>query len=103
MYEKNVVNLFNIIFVVSMLVCCASSKGMQKEIIYTEMDSSEFNSSSFNDKVLKGVNGFIVKNAYIYRSSSINDVELSTKEFEGRNPDFEKRIESEKNILFISG
>jgi len=86
--KKFVVNLFSIVFTVSMLVCCASTKGVQKEIVYTEMDSSEFNYSSFKDKVSKGVNDFIVKNAQIYGGSSINSVELNTKEFEERNPDF---------------
>ena len=32
--KKFVVNLFSIVFTVSMLVCCASTKGVQKEIIY---------------------------------------------------------------------
>lgn len=98
--KKFVVNLFSIVFTVSMLVCCASTKGVQKEIIYTEMDSSEFNDSSFNDKVSKGVNGFIVKNAQIYEGSSINSVELNTKEFEERNPDFKRCIEYERKYTF---
>ena len=82
---------------------CMSFNVKKKEIIYTEMDSSECNSNAaFQKKAAIGIKGLKITNTPISKVAGdnniylINHIELDATEFIKNNPDFDMRVEKDR-------
>lgn len=97
--KKIIMRLCILAVCVSFFTGCMSIGAKNPEVVYTEIDSSEFNQNSFYKQISNGVNGFAVKNAILI-DDEINDVRIDINLFEQHNPDFLDRIEYQKTYTF---
>ena len=97
--KKIIMRLCILAVCVSFFTGCMSIGAKNQEVVYTEIDSSEFNQNSFYKQISNGANGFAVKNAILI-DDEINDVRIDINLFEQHNPDFLDRIEYQKTYTF---